>query len=85
MGFVLDLDALTDLVHRRAAVASSKLGPEAKLPELTAGKTAIPACHDSKDRQESLSHDSSRDRSELFVEALQRRAKGERVSLKLGR
>jgi ATP phosphoribosyltransferase regulatory subunit len=85
VGFVLDLDALTDLVNLRAPVVSSTHTSQTKLPELTAGKTSIPACHDSKDRQESLSHDSSSDPSGLFIEALKRRAKGERVSLKLGR
>jgi len=77
VGFVLDLDTLSDLVHLHAAVGSSTLPSQAKLPELT-----------TKDHeQEPLgdSRDPSNNRSELFIEALKRRAKGERVSLKLGR
>jgi ATP phosphoribosyltransferase regulatory subunit len=75
VGFVVDLDALTDVVRvRRTANDPGEEPP--------VGKTGILACHYSEDRQECLSYD---DPSELFIEALERRAKGERVSLKLGR
>jgi len=74
VGFVLDLDALTELVHRRAALESSTLASQTRLQESTA-----------RDREEQQPENSSRDRSELFIEALKRRAKGDRVSLKLGR
>jgi ATP phosphoribosyltransferase regulatory subunit len=73
VGFVLDLDALTDVVNLRTAGGSSTLASPAE-PELTL-----------KDPEEEDSRDSSQNPSELFIEALKRRAKGERVSLKLGR
>jgi ATP phosphoribosyltransferase regulatory subunit len=77
VGFVLDLDALTDVVHLRTADMSATLASQAEPPELRA-----------KDREEEPpedSRDSSKNPSELFIEVLKRRAKGERVSLKLGR
>lgn len=77
VGFVLDLDALTDVVHLRTADLSATLASQAEPPELRA-----------KDREEEPpgdSRDSSKNPSELFIEVLKRRAKGERVSLKLGR
>jgi len=77
VGFVLDLDALTDVVHLRTADLSATLGSQAEPPELPA-----------RDREEDPpgdSRDSSRNPSELFIEVLKRRARGERVSLKLGR
>jgi ATP phosphoribosyltransferase regulatory subunit len=77
VGFVLDLDALTDVVHLRTADMSATLASQAEPPELPA-----------KDREEEPpgdSRDSSKSPSELFIEVLKRRAKGERVSLKLGR
>jgi ATP phosphoribosyltransferase regulatory subunit len=92
VGFVIDLDALTDVFRTRTTDLPStrtQPGDPPALPandpgeEPSVGKTGIPACHQSKDRQECLSHDSSSDPSELFIEALGRRAKGERVSLKL--
>jgi ATP phosphoribosyltransferase regulatory subunit len=93
VGFVLDLDALTDVVRQRPMDLSSTRTQPGGPSELRAndpseepfGKTGIPASHNPKDKQESLSHDSSSDPSGLFLEALKRRAKGERVSLKLGR
>jgi ATP phosphoribosyltransferase regulatory subunit len=74
VGFVLDLDALTDVLRAREAVGSTPVG-----------KRGNPASHHSQDRQESLSQGSSNDPSELFIQTLERRAKGERVSLKLTR
>jgi ATP phosphoribosyltransferase regulatory subunit len=77
VGFVLDLDALTDVVHLRTADLSATLALQAEPPGLPA-----------KDREEDLpgdSGDSSKNPSELFIEVLKRRAKGERVSLRLGR
>ena len=77
VGFVLDLDALTDVVHLRTADLSATLGSQAEPPELPA-----------RDREEDPpgdSRDSSQNPSELFIEVLKRRARGERVSLKLGR
>ena len=94
VGFVLDLDALTDVLRVRRADSSSSRALQGEAPELMANdpdeeppvdKTGIPASYHSKERQECLSHDSSSDPSELFIEALERRAKGERVSLKLVR
>jgi ATP phosphoribosyltransferase regulatory subunit len=77
VGFVLDLDALTDVVHLRTADASSTLASPAEPPELTA--------KDPEEEPPGDSQESSKNPSELFIEALKRRAKGERVSLKLGR
>jgi ATP phosphoribosyltransferase regulatory subunit len=77
VGFVVDLDALTDVLRVRQADLSSKRALQDEAPGLMAKQ--------SKDRQEWLSHDSSSDPSELFSRALQRRAKGERVSLRLER
>lgn len=77
VGFVLDLDALTDVLHLRTADVSATLASQAEPPELPA-----------KDREEEPPgdlRDSSKNPSELFIEVLKRRAKGERVSLKLGR
>ena len=66
VGFVLDLDALTDVLRVRSADLSSQCRPT----ELTA-----------KDPEKV----SSRDSSELLMQALERRAKGERVLLELTR
>jgi len=77
VGFVLDLDALTDVVYLRTAGVSSTLASQVEQPELTAKHPEEPPPEDSQD--------SSKFASELFIEALNRRAKGERVSLKLGR
>jgi ATP phosphoribosyltransferase regulatory subunit len=77
VGFVLDLDALTDVVYLRMADVSSTLASQVEPPELTAK-------HPKEARPED-SQDSSKIASELFIGALKRRAKGERVSLKLGR
>jgi len=70
VGFVVDLDALTDVLRVRTADVSSTQTPPGEVPE----RMAI-------DRLENASEDPS----ELFIEALERRAKGERVSLKLVR
>jgi ATP phosphoribosyltransferase regulatory subunit len=77
VGFVLDLDALTDVVHLRTADAYSTLGSQAEPPEV--------AAKDPGEEPPGDSRESSKNPSELFIEALKRRAKGERVSLKLGR
>jgi ATP phosphoribosyltransferase regulatory subunit len=90
VGFVVDLDALTDVLRVREADLSSKRALQDEAPglmandpdeESPAGQTGIPASHP-KDGQECLSHD---DPSEIFINALEKRAKGERVSLKLVR
>jgi ATP phosphoribosyltransferase regulatory subunit len=77
VGFVLDLDALTDVVHLHTADVSAMLASQAEPPELTA--------NDSEEEPPGDSRDPSKSPSEVFIEALKRRAKGERVSLKLGR
>ena len=77
VGFVLDLDALTDVVHLRTADAYSTLASQAEPPEV--------AAKDPGEEPPGDSRESSKNPSELFIEALKRRAKGERVSLKLGR
>ena len=77
VGFVLDLDALTDVVHLHTADVSATLASQAEPPELTA--------NDSEEEPPGDSRDPSKNPSEVFIEALKRRAKGERVSLKLGR
>jgi ATP phosphoribosyltransferase regulatory subunit len=74
VGFVVDLDALTEVLRVRMAYLSSTRTSQGRPPDLTV-----------KDPEETPSGDSSRDPSELFIEALERRAKGERVSLKLVR
>jgi ATP phosphoribosyltransferase regulatory subunit len=77
VGFVVDLDALTDVLRvRRAAVSSTRTTP-GSLPELTESQ--------SKEEPPGDSRNSSKNPSQLFIEALERRAKGERVSLKLVR
>ena len=77
VGFVLDLDALTDVVHLHTADVSATLASQAEPPEVTAS--------DSEEEPPGESRDPSKNPSEVFIEALKRRAKGERVSLKLGR
>lgn len=74
VGFVVDLDALTDVLRLRAADKSSaSTSPEGSpAPAINAA-------------EEGPIGGSSINPSELFIEALQRRAKGERVSLKLAR
>ncbi|HEY3041624.1 MAG TPA: ATP phosphoribosyltransferase regulatory subunit [Pyrinomonadaceae bacterium] len=74
VGFVVDLDALTDVLRVRTADVPSMHRLEGPPPE-----------QKPKDPEGELSGVSSMDPSELFVEALERRAKGERVSLKLVR
>ncbi|MDQ2975340.1 MAG: ATP phosphoribosyltransferase regulatory subunit [Acidobacteriota bacterium] len=78
VGFVLDLDALTDVVRLRPADSSSTGTPTEGSPELRANDPDEKGPRNPRD-----SGDSSSDPSELFLEALKRRAKGERVSLKL--
>jgi ATP phosphoribosyltransferase regulatory subunit len=74
VGFVVDLDALTDVLRLRSLDASST-------PALADGSPALIASHaDGRPFGES-----SMNPSELFEEALQRRAQDERVSLKLAR
>jgi ATP phosphoribosyltransferase regulatory subunit len=77
VGFVVDLDALTDVLRVRRAAVSSTRTTQGSLPELTASQ--------SKEEPPGDSRDSSKNPSQLFIEALERRAKGERVSLKLVR
>ena len=80
VGFVVDLDALTDVVRlRRAALSSTRTQPGGP-PDLRAKNPDDERLGNSQD-----SRDSSSDPSKLFIEALERRAKGERVSLKLVR
>jgi ATP phosphoribosyltransferase regulatory subunit len=74
VGFVVDLDALTDVLRVRTADVSSMHRLEGGPPEQKA-----------KDQVEEPSGVSLMDPSKLFVEALEKRAKGERVSLKLVR
>lgn len=62
VGFVVDLDALTDVLRPRAKDVSREREPQPKAPELT-----------------------DSDPSALFLKAIDRRAKGERVSLNLVR
>ena len=67
VGFVVDLDALTDVLRVRA-----KDSPELRKSQPQKLETAA-----------ELSGNSSADPAELFLRALERRAKGERVSLSL--
>jgi ATP phosphoribosyltransferase regulatory subunit len=67
VGFVVDLDALTDVLRVRAKDSPELRKPQPQKLEIAAG----------------LFEDSSADPSELFLRALERRAKGERVSLSL--
>lgn len=68
VGFVVDLDALTDVLRVRAKDSLEVRKPETQKLEIAAAE---------------LSEDSPADPSELFLRALERRAKGERVSLSL--
>ncbi len=77
VGFVLDLDALTDVLRVRTTDMSSTRPPQGGL----SGQTP----NDHQEEPPGGSEDSSRDPSEVFSEALERRAKGERVSLRLVR
>src|SRR5258705_4683747 len=77
VGFVVDLDALADVLRVRRASDSSMRTPPGEAPELTA--------NDPEKKPSGGSQDSSRDPSELLIEALEKRAKGERVSLELTR
>jgi ATP phosphoribosyltransferase regulatory subunit len=77
VGFVLDLDALTDVVRLRSTDLSSTRTQLGGPPELRANGAAEKRSVDVED--------SAKNSSELFIEALERRAKGERVSLKLVR
>jgi ATP phosphoribosyltransferase regulatory subunit len=70
VGFVVDLDALTDVLRARETKILSMLTSRETTSELT-----------NVDRFDS----GSGDPSELFIEALQKRARGERVSIKLAR
>jgi ATP phosphoribosyltransferase regulatory subunit len=74
VGFVVDLDALTDVLRLRTPDASS----------MTALPDGSPLLMVNAEENRPLG-ESSMNPSELFVEALQRRAKDERVSLKLVR
>jgi ATP phosphoribosyltransferase regulatory subunit len=74
VGFVVDLDALTDVLRVRPT--------EVPLTRNLPGEP--PALTDSDGLREAP-RDSSREPSELFIEALEKRTKGERVSLKLVR
>jgi ATP phosphoribosyltransferase regulatory subunit len=75
VGFVLDLDALTDVVGLRPTDLSSTRAQLGGPPELRANGAGEKRSVDVED--------SAKNPSELFIEALERRAKGERVSLKL--
>jgi len=68
VGFVVDLDALTDVLRVRANDSPEVRKSQPQELEIAA---------------DNLFKDSSRDPSELFLRALERRAKGERVSLSL--
>jgi len=72
VGFVVDLDLLTDVVRMRRADQS-----------LTRTQQGTPPDPKTNDPDEEPSRDSARDPSELFLKALERRAQGGRVSLKL--
>lgn len=74
VGFVVDLDALTDVLRLRIPY-------EFSIPPLPEGSAALTV----NAAGEIPFGESSKDPSELFNEALQRRASGERVSLKLAR
>lgn len=74
VGFVVDLDALTDVLRLR----TEDVPTVPTLPERSAALVANAA-------GESHLGESSKDPSELFNEALLKRAKGERVSLRLAR
>ena len=74
VGFVVDLDALTDVLRLRSMEAFPT-------PALPVGPPALrPSVAD-----ETPSGESPRNPSDLFQEALQKRAQDERVSLKLAR
>ncbi len=73
VGFVVDLDALTDVLRLRADASSTSTRDGGITTLKNETPEAIPF------------GESSMNPSELFIEALQRRAKGERVSLKLAR
>jgi ATP phosphoribosyltransferase regulatory subunit HisZ len=75
VGFVVDLDALTDVVRLRPTDLSSTRTQLGGPPELRANGAGEKRSVDVED--------SAKNPSELFIEALERRAKGERVSLKL--
>jgi ATP phosphoribosyltransferase regulatory subunit len=77
VGFVVDLDALADVLRVRRASGSSMRTPPEESPELPA--------NDPEKKPSGGSRDPSRDPSGLLIEALERRAKGERVSLELTR
>jgi ATP phosphoribosyltransferase regulatory subunit len=77
VGFVVDLDALTDMLRVRRAVASSTRSAQGCPPELPASTRAEEPLGDLRN--------SSKTPSELFIRALERRAKGQRVSLNLTR
>jgi ATP phosphoribosyltransferase regulatory subunit len=74
VGFVVDLDALTDVLRLRDSGVSSSSALHVGPPAVTGS-----------DPDERPLGEASMDPSELFIEALQRRAKGERVSIKLAR
>jgi len=70
VGFVVDLDALTDVLRLRKGDLSSTRTPQDGAQQLTANDPP---------------KEPSGNPSELLIQALERRAKGERVSLKLVR
>jgi ATP phosphoribosyltransferase regulatory subunit len=74
VGFVVDLDALTDVLRLRSVDASSTLALAIGAPVLRAGVA-----------DERPLGESPMNPSDLFEEALQKRAQDERVSLKLAR
>ena len=77
VGFVIDLDALTDMLRLRTVDVSSTRMSQEKPPDLTT--------MDSKEEPADDSEDSSRNAHTDLRDALVKRAKGERVSLKLVR
>jgi ATP phosphoribosyltransferase regulatory subunit len=75
VGFVVDLDALTDVVRLGTTDLSSSRTQPGGPPDLRASGAG--------EKRSGDLEDSAKNPSELFIEALERRAKGERVSLKL--
>ena len=77
VGFVLDLDALTDVVLLGTSSAFSTLALQ---PEST-----TPGAKDLEEESLTRSCDPAKNPSEIFIKVLKDRAKGKRVSLMLGR
>jgi ATP phosphoribosyltransferase regulatory subunit len=74
VGFVVDLDALTDVLRVRIADSCSRHVSKGAAAELI-----------TKDPENHLTGDSSGDPSDLFIEAFEKRAKHERILLRFMR